>query len=147
MLDIASKGALASILSSSWYTQGDVLADTGLQIYLAANSTYYLHAGASAEVSSAELIDVQLTFAGTDPYVSQLFYNFPQAASTGLIPVNSRTSTGATSEEIHIWGVIRTSSGGLLSLQIAKYAQTTATKLYVTAGSHLVATPISATVV
>lgn len=126
------------VLKSSVLSEDTTYIDSGLYLSLAPNTTYYvaLHL---LDAANGDGMKFKVVYTGTSTTDGLIYYR-PSGAPYQVIIGSDNASTAV--DGVHsVFGVVRTSSGGVLSVQFAKNTDVTDDTLLL-AGSSLTATRI-----
>ena len=138
MLEPATKTKLSSYLTSDVTATTTTLIDSGLIVWLAANSTYHIN---SVIHTNANGDGTKLKFLYSGTLASSLLLESTSVVSSGnAVAINSTELLSTAVDEVwYVSGIVRTGASGKLYVQFAKNTDVT-DDTPMAAGSYLVAT-------
>lgn len=135
MLDSGLPSTTYSYLGTSFSLTTQTLTSTGVSVALEPNSTYEISVTFTS-TDNGDNLQFKLAYSGT--FTQQgLFYD----TTSGAVGQFSTASTYTpTSEDcVTVWGIVRTSTGGKLTLQARKNTLLSGDATLITSGAHMIA--------
>ena len=115
------------------------LIESGLAVVLSANTTYHINS-VTYNTANGDGIKLKYAYSGTVVDGAMLFTNYATGTAEATA-INATLADTGVDGVIKVEGIVRTGSAGKLSLQFAKYTDTT-DDTPLQPGSFIVATPI-----
>lgn len=136
MLDTGSKEQLVSYLSTDLGVNSLTEAESGLNIQLLANCSYYVNMLVNVE-SDGDGMRYRLTYSGTNG-VTGLAYTDTNLATTAVFSLNGTYASAGLTRMFLVEGIVTTGAGGRLYLEVRKDTNAGGPSI-IAAGAHLVA--------
>ena len=122
MLSLGYDEKLSSRLSSGYMVTSTSLAEPGLEIFLAANSTYFVELLGALNTTLTSGSNLGLYYTGAFTTDNDTMVVLLPSASIGTFPISAGSYIEDSTPEgvFHFAGSIRTSTSGRLNVKVAK---------------------------